>query len=85
MKSTAARFARRLDEAGLRYARIGAPALDAQERFTTDVGVGVSAETRRRVHDLLNGLGFVPPFAVRHRARHGQTRHRRGGANPRGR
>jgi len=61
---TLARFARRLEEAGIPYAVIGAMALIAHghKRVTTDIDVVVTDEARRRVHELLDGRGFLPPF-----------------------
>lgn len=65
LRRTLARFAKRLDEAGVPYAVIGAMALfeHGHERFTTGVDVVVAAESRRRIHELLVGHGFLPPFA----------------------
>lgn len=65
VRNTLERFARRLDEAGIPYRVIGAMALNAHGfiRVTTDLDVVVTAEDRKRVHELLDGLGFVPPFS----------------------
>jgi hypothetical protein len=65
VRRTMERFTRRLEEAGIPYAVIGAMALNAHgfERVTTDLDVVVTAEDRKRVHELLDGRGFVPPFA----------------------
>lgn len=59
------RFAARLEAAGIPYAVMGAMALNihGHERVTTDLDVIVTAEARRRIHDLLDSRGFVPPFA----------------------
>jgi len=65
LRRTLDRFAKRLDEAGIPYAVIGAMALfeHGHERFTTDVDVIVTADARRRIHEILVGHGFLPPFA----------------------
>jgi hypothetical protein len=62
--TTLRRLAARLDALGTPYAVIGAMAMYAHgyQRFTTDVDVVVSRESLRRVHDALDGRGFVPPF-----------------------
>ena len=58
------RLARRLEEAGIPYAVIGAMALNAHghKRVTTDIDLVASADARRRIHELLDGRGFLPPF-----------------------
>ena len=57
-------LARRLEEAGIPYAVIGAIALNAHghKRVTTDIDLVASADARRRIHELLDGRGFLPPF-----------------------
>lgn len=64
VRNTLERFARRLDEAGIAYRVIGAMALNAHGfvRVTTDLDVVVTAEDRKKVHELLEGRGFLPPF-----------------------
>lgn len=61
---TLARFSRRLEEAGIPYAVMGAMALNAHgfKRVTTGIDVIVTGDARRRVHELLDGRGFRPPF-----------------------
>lgn len=61
---TLRRFARELEDASIPYAVMGGMALNAHEyrRVTTDVDVIVTADARRRIHDLLDGRGFLPPF-----------------------
>ncbi len=61
---TLGRFARRLDEAGIPYLVMGAMALNAHGyyRVTTDIDVVVDADARRRIHELLDGRGYLPPF-----------------------
>jgi hypothetical protein len=58
-------FARRVEDAGIPYAVFGALAVIAHghRRVTTDLDVLVDAESRKRIHDLLDGSGFLPPFA----------------------
>lgn len=65
VQQTMRRFARRLEEEGIPYAVFGAMALNVHGhvRVTTDLDVLVDAASRRRIHDLLDGRGFVPPFA----------------------
>jgi hypothetical protein len=64
VRRTMNEFARRLDEAGIPYLVIGGMALNAHDfiRVTTDLDVVLTGEDRKRVHELLDGLGFVPPF-----------------------
>ncbi len=59
------KIARRLDEIGVPYAVAGGMALFAHgyERFTTDVDILVTSEGLRTIHERLEGLGYVPPFA----------------------
>lgn len=59
------RLAERLDEANVPYAVLGAMALIAHgyKRETTDIDVVLTAEGTQRAHDLLDGRGFLPPFA----------------------
>ena len=61
---TLARFVHGIDEAGIPYAVIGAMALNihGHHRVTTDLDFVVTAEARRRIHELLDGRGFLPPF-----------------------
>ncbi len=58
------RLAARLEAAGIPYAVMGAMALNAHgyKRVTTDIDVDVTADARRRIHELLDGQGFLPPF-----------------------
>ncbi len=58
------RIARRLDELDVSYAIVGGMALFAHghERFTQDVDILVSREGLKRIHERLDGLGYVPPF-----------------------
>jgi hypothetical protein len=58
------RLTARLNAAGIPYAVIGAMAVNAHQhrRVTTDIDLVVTAEARRRIHELLDGRGFLPPF-----------------------
>ena len=59
------RIARRLKDLGIPYAVVGGMALFEHgfERFTSDVDLLVTPEGLKAVHDRLEGLGYVPPFA----------------------
>lgn len=59
------RIARRLDEMGVAYAVAGGMALFRHgfRRFTEDVDILVTREDLRSIHERLEGLGYVPPFA----------------------
>ncbi|HWE39661.1 MAG TPA: hypothetical protein VG406_24140 [Isosphaeraceae bacterium] len=56
---------RRLDELGVAYAVAGGMALNAHgfRRLTVDVDILVTREGLRVIHEKLEGLGYVPPFA----------------------
>ena len=62
---TLERFVTRVEAAGIPYAVMGALAVyvHGHHRGTSDVDVIVTAEARQRIHDLLDGRGFLPPFA----------------------
>lgn len=64
VRRTLVRFAQRLEEEGIPYAVMGAMALNAHgfERVTTDLDVVLTSGDRARVHELLSGRGFLPPF-----------------------
>jgi hypothetical protein len=55
---------RRLDELGIPYAVAGGMALFLHgfRRFTEDIDLLVSQESLRRIHDELEGRGYLPPF-----------------------
>lgn len=59
------KIVRRIEELGLPYAVAGAMAMffHGYERFTTDVDILVTREALKQIHDRLEGLGYVPPFA----------------------
>jgi len=59
------RITRRLEELSIPYAVAGGMALfqHGHRRFTEDIDILVSREGLRAVHEHLDGLGYVPPFA----------------------
>ena len=59
------RIAKRLDDLNIPYAIVGGMALyyHGYQRFTTVVDLLVTRENLQRIHDELEGLGYVPPFA----------------------
>jgi hypothetical protein len=59
------RIATKLAELNIPYAIAGGMALNAHgfRRATVDVDVLVTPEGLRKVHEALEGLGYVPPFA----------------------
>jgi hypothetical protein len=58
-------LARRLDELGIPYAVVGGMALfqHGYRRFTEDVDILVTKEGLDRIHEKLEGLGYLPLFA----------------------
>lgn len=69
------RITRKLDELGVDYAVCGGLALFAHgfRRFTEDVDILVTADGLQIVHERLDGLGFVRPFAQSKNLRDVQT------------
>lgn len=61
---TLRRLVERLEELGIDYAIVGGMALffHGYRRFTEDVNVLVTAEGLEKIHDALDGLGYVRPF-----------------------
>jgi hypothetical protein len=59
------RIATKLDQLGIAYAVAGGMALvgHGYNRTTVDVDILVTAESLKRIHDSLEGLGYVAPFA----------------------
>lgn len=55
---------RRLDDLGIDYAIVGGLALfkHGYRRFTEDVGLLVTPENLEKIHEHLDGLGYLPPF-----------------------
>jgi hypothetical protein len=64
VSQTLRRIAGRLDELGIAYAIAGGMALSAHGyvRATVDVDILVTPDGLARVHQALEGLGYVPPF-----------------------
>jgi len=58
------KIASKLDDLGISYAIVGGMALGAHHfvRATVDVDILVSPEGLKKIHDSLDGLGFVPVF-----------------------
>jgi hypothetical protein len=58
-------IARRLNELGIPYAIVGGMALfhHGYRRFTEDVDLLVTRDSLKLIHEKLDGLGYVPPFA----------------------
>lgn len=59
------RIARRLDDLEIDYAIAGGMALFKHgfRRFTEDIDILVAREGLKAIHERLEGLGYVPPFA----------------------
>ena len=62
---TLRKIAAKLDELGIAYAVAGGMALSAHHfvRATVDVDILVDAEGLKAIHENLDGLGYVRPFA----------------------
>jgi hypothetical protein len=62
---TLIKIARKLDELGIPYAIAGGMALffHGFRRFTEDVDILVTREGLQKIHERLEGLGYVPPFS----------------------
>jgi|SRR6185437_4011337 len=58
------RIAKRLDDLGTPYALVGGMAmfLHGYRRFTEDVDILLTRESLQRIHERLDGLGYLPPF-----------------------
>jgi hypothetical protein len=58
-------IASKLDELKIPYAIAGGMALNGHgyRRATVDVDILVTREGNRRIHEKLDGLGYVPPFS----------------------
>jgi hypothetical protein len=66
----------KLQQLGIPYAVVGGMALVAHgyDRTTTDVGILVTPENLTKIHEALDGLGYVPPFAGSKHLRDGTTK-----------
>jgi hypothetical protein len=62
---TLEKITRRLEELGIAYAVVGGMALffHGYRRFTEDVDILVTPEALKEIHQKLEGLGYLPPFA----------------------
>lgn len=76
VQETLRRITSKLDELGIDYAVAGGMALFAHgfRRFTEDVDILVTSEGLRSIHQQLDGLGFVRPFARSKNLRDVQTK-----------
>src|SRR5205085_1476634 len=65
VQRTLTKITKRLRELGIPYAVVGGMALfqHGLRRFTEDVDMLVTAESLREIHERLEGLGYLPPFA----------------------
>jgi hypothetical protein len=65
VQDTLLKIARRLGDLGIPYAVVGGMAMykHGYRRFTEDVDFLVTPEGLKEIHDRLDGLGYVPPFA----------------------
>jgi hypothetical protein len=59
------KIAKRLGDLGVPYAIAGGMALDAHgfRRLTVDVDILIGRDALKTIHDSLDGLGYIPPFA----------------------
>lgn len=75
VQKTLKRIAERLDEIGVDYAVAGGMALFAHgfRRYTEDVDVLVTPEGLATIHEQLDGLGYVRPFAASKNLRDAET------------
>lgn len=69
------RIAERLDELSIAYAVVGGMALfhHGLRRFTEHVDILVSRDDLKRIHEKLEGRGYVPPFPGSKNLRDAQT------------
>jgi hypothetical protein len=75
VQKTLQRISQRLAEIGVDYAIVGGMALYSHgfRRYTEDVDVLVTAEGLAKLHDELDGLGYVRPFAASKNLRDAET------------
>jgi hypothetical protein len=73
---TMRRIAQRLDELGIDYAIVGGMAmfLHGFRRFTEDVDILVTRDGLQRIHDEIEGRGFVPTFEKSKNLRDSESR-----------
>src|SRR6185437_7712920 len=69
------RIAGRLDELGIPYAVAGGMALFAHgyQRFTDDIDILMTREDLDRIHEELDGRGWIRPFSTSKNLRDAQT------------
>jgi hypothetical protein len=69
------KIVQRLEELGVPYAVAGAMALffHGFRRFTEDVDILVTPDGLRLIHERLEGLGYLPPFAGSKQLRDAET------------
>jgi hypothetical protein len=75
VQKTLRRIAQRLNEISVDYAIAGGMALFAHgfRRYTEDVDVLVTAEGLAKIHQELEGLGYIRPFAASKNLRDAET------------
>src|ERR1043166_153079 len=69
------KIVRRLEELPIPYAVAGAMAMffHGYQRFTTDVDLLVTPGELKKIHESLDGLGYVPPFQGSKQLRDAET------------
>ena len=75
VQRTLRRIAERLDELGVEYAIVGGMAMYVHgfRRYTEDVDILVTADGLKTIHEKLDGLGYVRPFAASKNLRDADT------------
>ena len=75
VQKTLQRITQRLTEIGVDYAIVGGMALYSHgfRRYTEDVDVLVTSEGLAKLHEQLEGLGYVRPFAASKNLRDAET------------
>lgn len=65
VQQTLTRIAQRLEQLGIPYAVVGGMAMfyHGYRRFTEDVDLLVTRDSLKAIHEKLEGLGYLPPFA----------------------
>jgi hypothetical protein len=76
VQETLRRIAARLDELGIDYAVAGGMALFAHgfRRFTEDVDILVTLDSLKRLHEALDGRGYLRPFERSKNLRDAETK-----------
>jgi hypothetical protein len=75
VQKTLRRIAERLDEIGVDYAIAGGMCLSRHgfQRFTQDVDILVTPEGLKKIHEALEGLGYIKPFEASKNLRDAET------------